>query len=255
LPALAQSRRPADGEEEADVVVAVVVPVPSRRQLDHIAGVTAAFAAAVDIGAPASDEVSSLSARVLSIASEGRNDVVDRPLLSDPMIPTDRVVSVAPDSAARAPGGRYLLSGGLAAAEDPDAVLLSPPRPLRYVGRSRVSCPFVETLPDGLEPLVTYNVLNAAAFSGRESGILSLFRSSSYSVMLFDENRMSALCARRTSLPMKICIAMSLSSRSSCSMTRNSTRNDGSCGAGLFDLEDAGCGTASGKYIGKSTVR
>lgn len=66
---------------------------------------------------------------------------------------------------------------------------------------------------------------------------------------------MSALWARSTSLPRKIWIALLSPSKPVRSTTRNSTCKDGNVGFGLLDLDDDGYGTASGKYMGNSTVR
>lgn len=65
---------------------------------------------------------------------------------------------------------------------------------------------------------------------------------------------MSALWARKVSLPIKIWIAFDSLCWGSRSITVKTTVSVGSCGAGLLDLDDAGCGTASGKYTGSSTV-
>lgn len=237
LPALAQSRDPPADDEGA----AEAEDDPSRRQLLQMAGVAAVDLPVVVEVVPESEEGSSRSVLVLSIAKEGRAGRPGRESESEPAVP-DLIKSVAPVSAATMPGGLYLPGGGLAAADDTEAVLLPRPSPFRYGGRSGVTTRAFEafTPAPGSDPLVTCSELKATSFSGRDSGMLSLLRSSSYSVMLLDENRISALCARRTSLPMKICIDLSLSSCVTCSITRKSTRSEGSCGAGLLDLEEAG---------------
>lgn len=118
LPAFAQSRLLC----EAFVVGAVT---PSRRQLLQIAGVLPERSGVVDEAV--SPDCSCASGRVLSSVSEGREAfdcrLAGRTSVSDAVDPAFEE-STAPASAATTPGGRYLLGGGLAAADDSDAAEL-----------------------------------------------------------------------------------------------------------------------------------